>query len=89
MADDLTVGEAFRRSYRSAGPGVDIVHDPSLVGDPALRIDPAAVLSGLGDRDGDCLNDLFELHRGTDPDLCDSDGDGVCDGEDLAAGGVP
>jgi hypothetical protein len=89
MADDLTVGEAFRRSYRSAGPGVDIVHDPILVGDPALRIGPAVALSGLGDRDGDCLNDLFELHRGTDPDLCDSDGDGVCDGEDLAAGGVP
>ncbi len=38
---------------------------------------------GHSDRDGDGLSDREERESGTDPDVADSDGDGIDDGHDL------
>lgn len=43
----------------------------------------------LLDTDGDLLNDIDELDRGTDPCVRDSDGDGLSDGVEVAAGSDP
>jgi len=44
------------------------------------------VAPSTSDRDGDCLPDLAEESLyGTDPDLPDSDGDGIDDGREIAA----
>ncbi len=43
----------------------------------------------LADADGDLLNDVDEIDRGTDPCDRDTDGDGLSDGIEVAAGSDP
>jgi len=45
---------------------------------------PAPVSSGSGDADSDGLPDVLEVRLGLNPDKDDTDGDGVCDAEELA-----
>lgn len=42
-----------------------------------------AALTGEQDTDGDGLNDREENERGTDPNVADSDGDGLLDGDEV------
>ena len=43
---------------------------------------PSNVAAACGDRDGDGVSNDNEDDNGTDPDLADTDGDGLCDGDD-------
>jgi len=52
-----------------------------------LRINLSSVRSG--DRDGDGLDDIDEERLGTDPNLADSDGDSIPDGQEVADSSDP
>ncbi|MFT7520283.1 MAG: hypothetical protein ACI9MC_002428, partial [Kiritimatiellia bacterium] len=41
---------------------------------------PLTLLAGCGDSDGDGLSNSQEAELGTDPDMADTDGDGLLDG---------
>jgi hypothetical protein len=76
----------------AAQSGVGIVlSDPDTDGDGILDwvevkngTDPFAN-DGALDSDGDGVSNLLEYSNGTNPNQCDSDGDGVMDGQDAAA----
>ena len=55
-----------------------------------LIIDNLVVRAGASDFDNDGLSDLAEYNSGaSDPTKSDSDGDGLTDGEEVAAGTQP
>ena len=56
---------------------------PALI--PGLAVDNVSV-TAIADRDQDGLPDHIEERLGTDPQLADSDGDGVQDGEEDTDG---
>ncbi len=58
-------------------------HDPLLVG---LMLGSACDGSPTPDRDGDGRSDACEEELGTDPDVADSDGDGLLDGVETGTG---
>jgi hypothetical protein len=60
----------------------------SLAGDVSIIVDP---IGGGGDfdNDKDSLGNKYEISIGTDPNTADSDGDGINDGDEVAAGSSP
>ena len=56
---------------------------------PYQGLDPLEWNDPTGDRDGDAVSNLAESVWGTRPDLVDTDGDGVSDGDEILRGSNP
>ena len=77
---------AWRRFFARPSPGQlnpGQALRPALI--PGLAVDNVSV-TAIADRDQDGLPDHIEERLGTDPQLADSDGDGVQDGEEDTDG---
>ena len=67
--------------------GVGIFAETSFL--PGQHSSFQAFLQGIPDTDSDGLDDLTEVHLGTNPRLYDTDGDGLSDGDERRVGTDP
>ena len=82
-------GESWGAYVLSFDPDVDTDGDSIPDGYEEIYFPGDLTQLGLGDLDGDGLNDPDEYAGGTDPTDTDSDDDGAADGEEVANGTDP